>query len=123
MSARPNGAAATAGGDDLAAAVRAIWARRRDSVLERVDVLDHAAAALSGDALDEGLREEAAAEAHRLAGTAGSFGFPLASDLARGLERALEAGAPLDRADGVRLGEAAARIRAELEARPAEAAP
>jgi diguanylate cyclase (GGDEF)-like protein len=85
------------GPDDPAAAIRAVWARRRDQVLARVDVVEEAVAALLVGELSDELRLQASREAHKLAGSAGTFGFPRASELARRLELKLEAGpAPAD---------------------------
>lgn len=70
----------------IEAAVDSVWARVRDTVLERVDVLDDAVAALVEGRLDEDIRAEAEQAAHKLAGSAGTFGAAEASGLARRLE-------------------------------------
>jgi diguanylate cyclase (GGDEF)-like protein len=101
--------------DELAAAVRAIWSRRRPEVLARLDVLEDAVAALLDDALDDDLRERARREAHKLAGSAGTFGYPRSSELARELERAFEPGAA-ELADAARLAEHVLAVRSELAA-------
>jgi len=78
--------------DDTADILRRVWARRRDDVLARVDAIDRALA--SGR--DEGAREEGRRQAHMLAGSAGTFGFPAASAIARELEHTLAAAAAPD---------------------------
>ena len=99
-------------------ALRAIWEQRRDSILARVAVIQRAVGAATEDRLDATLRAEAAREAHMLAGSAGTFGFVQASDLARELERALEGDAPLDPASLPRLAEVAARLEHDLQGEP-----
>lgn len=96
--------------DETRALLRSIWARQREDVLGRVALIE---AALAG-APAEAERGEAARQAHMLAGTAGTFGFPDASALARKIELALDAGAAVD--DGLRA--AAAALRAALEDDP-----
>lgn len=81
---RPSGEAVSAGVAD-------VWERMRDTVLARVDVLDDAVAALLERRLGEPERAEAERTAHKLAGSAGTFGFDEASRLARELEHCLAA--------------------------------
>jgi HPt (histidine-containing phosphotransfer) domain-containing protein len=98
--------------DDLDSAIAAIWAERRPEMMRRVDVIEAAVAALDRGALGDDQRAEAEAAAHRIAGAAGSFGFPDATRLAREIELALRSGAKP--ADAARLGELATAIRAEF---------
>lgn len=68
-------------------ALRAVWEHQRDRVHDRIDVVDHAVAALTNDDdLDASTRREAERAAHMLAGSLGMFGFIDASDAARSLE-------------------------------------
>ena len=96
--------------DDTAEILRRVWARRRDDVLARVDAIDAALA----DGRDDAAREEGRRQAHMLAGSAGTFGFPVASEVARALERALEAARPPDDEQRAQ----AQRLRAILEGEP-----
>jgi diguanylate cyclase (GGDEF)-like protein len=114
--------APSAPGDDVTAAIRAIWARRRPEVLARVDVIEDAVAALLADALGHDLREQARREAHKVAGSAGTFGYPRSSALARELERAFEPGGA-ELAAAARLAEHVLAIRAELAGEGAPDAP
>ncbi len=91
---------------NMASAIAAIWQRSRPQILERLDLLDRAAAA---DPLPSSLRHEAAATAHKLAGTLGMFGFPQGTELARQLEQQLEEPAP-DRAILAQLAAALRRL-------------
>ena len=108
------------GPDDAVAAIRAIWRQRRASVLARVGVIEQAISAVGEGQLTEDARSAAAREAHMLAGSAGTFGFSLASELARELELALEPAAPPDRTELPRLRETVRRLRHELSQDGAE---
>ncbi|MEA2124212.1 MAG: hypothetical protein QOI80_994, partial [Solirubrobacteraceae bacterium] len=83
-----------------------IWAQHRDTMFERVALLEQAVA--TGENA-----EAARTAAHQLAGTVGTFGFARASALARELERRLDAdGATPD------LAELVAGVRADLDDPP-----
>jgi HPt (histidine-containing phosphotransfer) domain-containing protein len=96
--------------DDTADILRRVWARRRDDVLARVDAIDRALVNGRDDlALEEGRRQ-----AHMLAGSAGTFGFPAASQIARELEHTLQAAVAPDDAQRAQ----AERLRRILEGEP-----
>jgi len=96
----------------------AIWERRRDEVLGRVGVVEDAVLdGLTGQ-LDAVQRERACREAHKLAGSAGTFGFPAASEIARELELALDAPRALPPDQFPRLADLVVALRRELEAGP-----
>ena len=71
----------------LSRGLAAIWQRNQPQVLERLALLEQAAAA---QPLPSTLQHEAAATAHKLAGTLGMFGFTQGTQLARELEQHLE---------------------------------
>lgn len=73
---------------DLEATIAALWRDAQPRVLERVEVVEAALAALRAGGLDE----ELADEAHKPAGALGTFGMPGGTDLARTVERRLAAG-------------------------------
>jgi HPt (histidine-containing phosphotransfer) domain-containing protein len=98
--------------DDTREILRRVWARRRGDVLGRVDAIDAALAA----GRDEAAREEGRRQAHMLAGSAGTFGFPEASVIARELEHALQSAVAPDDAQRAQ----AARLRQILEGEPQE---
>jgi HPt (histidine-containing phosphotransfer) domain-containing protein len=66
--------------------VDALWQRKRPLMLQRLTVLDRAAEAAQNGGLGVALCEEAAGEAHKLAGSLGTFGFPRGTEIARELE-------------------------------------
>jgi HPt (histidine-containing phosphotransfer) domain-containing protein len=90
------------------------WQRYAAAAAARVDVIEEAAAALADGALGGELREDAAREAHRLAGSLGMFGVPAGSGLALECEELLRAEGPLYAPDGARLASLARGIRREL---------
>jgi HPt (histidine-containing phosphotransfer) domain-containing protein len=93
----------------LDAALQRIWERAQPRLVARVDAIDEAVAALD----DSARVETARAEAHKIAGLAGTFGLGEASRLARSIEHQLEASGP---ADPERLRREAGELRAELTA-------
>jgi diguanylate cyclase (GGDEF)-like protein len=112
-------AAAAGGASALSSAVAGVWARYRDQVLARVDVLEAAALGLLEGRLDREGRREAEREAHKLAGSVGTFGFAEGSRLAREAETLLAGPAALGQAEALRLADLAVALRRELTAPPA----
>jgi DNA-binding response OmpR family regulator len=104
--------------DGLQGAVRQAWQRFRGTILERVDAVECAAIAVLDGGLDEERRRHAEREAHKLAGSVGTFGFAQASRLAREVEIMLQGAAPLGQAEALKLTDLAVALRRELD-RPA----
>ncbi len=100
-----------AGEADLAA----LWERFRPINLARLSVLEDAVAALLKDSLSSELRAQAAAEAHKLVGSCGSFGHMEASRIARQIEMLLTGGAGLERPDLLRISRGVTSLRERLE--------
>jgi HPt (histidine-containing phosphotransfer) domain-containing protein len=73
--------------DRLRAAVESIGGHARSANLDRADRLDQALAAVAAGARDQATRHDASEIAHQLVGSAGTFGFTGASELAGQLER------------------------------------
>jgi diguanylate cyclase (GGDEF)-like protein len=102
----------------MAAAMAGVWERFRGANLARVDALEAAARAMADGSLMEEARRAAEREAHKLAGSVGTFGFAEGSALARRLEH-LFAGVPEADAAGAGLArELVAALRRELERAP-----
>lgn len=115
---------ATGGPGGLTSAVAAVWLKYRDQVLARVDVLESAALGLLEGGLDRDGRRAAEREAHKLAGSVGTFGFAEGSRLAREAETLLAGPTPPGQAEALRLADLAVAIRRELTApAPAPAPP
>ena len=72
--------------DAIRVAMAAIWERSRDVILGRVAVLEGAVLSLLAGDLAADSRRQAEREAHKLAGTVGTFGFWDASKLAHEAE-------------------------------------
>jgi len=77
---------ADAGRERMAASTEALWQRVRPTELARVAVIESAVVALIEGRLDDGARALAEHEAHKIAGSAGTFGRGRASGIARELE-------------------------------------
>jgi HPt (histidine-containing phosphotransfer) domain-containing protein len=67
--------------------VESIGDHARSVNRERADRLEHALGNVAAGSRDEGPRQEATEIAHQLVGSAGTFGFPGASQLAGEIER------------------------------------
>ena len=106
------------GAAGLAGAVRQAWERFRGPILQRVDAVEVAAVAVLEGGLDEARRRHAEREAHKLAGSVGTFGFAQASRIAREVELLLQGSQPLGQAEALKLTDLAVALRRELD-RPA----
>ncbi|HLH23198.1 MAG TPA: Hpt domain-containing protein [Chloroflexota bacterium] len=103
----------------MTAAITAMWQRFRAPTLERVAVVEQATTALLQEELDAGLRERAFHEAHRLAGSVGTFGFADGSRLAHEVEQLLRPPRALGTAEALRLADLVSQLRYALEQAPA----
>ncbi len=77
-------------GDPLADALLALWQKSLPLFRTRVTTIEAALTALERGDCSPQLRQEAVDEAHRLAGTLGTFGYPQGTDAARFIEQTLE---------------------------------
>ncbi len=102
----------------VTASVAGVWARRKDDVLRRVDVLDDVVVALLQGDLTPELRQHATREAHKLAGSLGMFGFSGGSRLARELEQLLDTDDLLDWGQVPQLSALVLQLRRDLEQPP-----
>ena len=92
----------------------AAWSRARSGILDRLDVLDHASAALLGGTLSPALRRQAESEAHKLAGSLGTFGVAAGSRFAREIERFLAAHPSSSEVQALRLSDLVVALRVEV---------
>jgi diguanylate cyclase (GGDEF)-like protein len=102
----------TTGEHEVDDAIAALWLRQRAEMMRRVDVVDAALTSLRSDSLAEDERDEAERTAHKIAGSAGTFGFATASRCAREIELALRAGVSSEEAE--RLIDLLAEIRRDF---------
>jgi PAS domain S-box-containing protein len=95
-------------------AIAQVWERFQVRVQEQITGLDQAIEALANQALSLELQQQAEQDAHTLAGSLGTFGFPQASKLARELEQLLHSAASLESGEIKHLRELAIALRQEI---------
>jgi len=88
----------------------ALWLRNRPIVELRLDLIDRAIVAAANGTLTTEVREEAADNAHKLAGSLGMYGSHLGTHLAREMEILLDYRTP----DHVRLATLSSELRRTL---------
>jgi diguanylate cyclase (GGDEF)-like protein len=108
-----------AGGEEkLRVALAGMWEQFRGSLSDQVSVLEDAAvAALSGDLAPEP-RDRARSEAHKLAGSLGTFGLARGSDIAREVESWFASGVGADPVEILRLSDLVVALRGCFDAGP-----
>jgi diguanylate cyclase (GGDEF)-like protein len=111
----PAPAAATEAQSPLDRRLGAAWSRAQSGILDRLEVLDHASAALLAGTLGPDLRRQAGSEAHKLAGSLGTFGLAAGSRFAREIERFLAAPPLSSEVQALRLSELVVALRVEVE--------
>lgn len=94
-----------------------LWEQFKGKMFERVAVLVEASGALLDGGLDEELRKKAQWEAHKLAGSVGTFGFAEASRIASEIEELVQSTTP-GWTEGARLSELVHSLRQELAQSP-----
>lgn len=99
---------------DLSSAIAALWERQRGEMMRRVDIVEAGVAALRAGTLDASQRAETERAAHKIAGSAGGFGYADASRDARTIELTLREG----NGDAGRLAELVAAIRRDFGRAP-----
>jgi FixJ family two-component response regulator len=99
-----------------------IWEHCKGTITEQVAVLEQAAMAMLEGPLDDELRRQAGREAHKLAGSVGTFGFTEGSRLAREIEHLVHAGGTLEQTHALQLSDLVMALLKELE-RPLALAP
>jgi DNA-binding response OmpR family regulator len=96
-------------------AVAKAWTQYQDTMKERIAVLETTAAALSTGSLSQELHHHGQANAHKLVGALGSFGFSEGSRLARELEEILYHSASLDPEQISRFSDLVQQLRQSIE--------
>lgn len=94
--------------------IHRIWHRFKDRVREQVGILEQAIATLEQTEINPELEAQAKQEAHTLAGSLGTFGLLKASQLAKQIERQLQAES-FNRANLAPLQEWVSQLRQEVE--------
>jgi HPt (histidine-containing phosphotransfer) domain-containing protein len=96
----------------LSEMMAALWSRHRALIISRLETVERAVDAAARASLDADTRAAAHREAHRLAGSLGTFGLPDGTLRARELEAAFDSDQVID----VKSAETAVRaLRAQVE--------
>lgn len=100
------------------AAIQKVWQRIEPKVMQRVNNIERGISAL--DHPDEALelRQRARQDAHKLAGSLGTFGYGYGSQLARQIEELLLDDLPLSEGDRHRLQQYVLELRRQFETPP-----
>jgi DNA-binding response OmpR family regulator len=99
-------------------AIDRVLERFRGVFKDQVAILAQASAALLAGNLEPALQQTAKQEAHKLAGSLASFGYPEGSKLARSLEHLLLSGSPCSPEDIPRFAELVTALQQELAKPP-----
>jgi len=100
------------------AELRQLWEQSQPLLRERLAALEDAAVAILEGSLDADRRLRAQREAHKLAGSLGSFGLHEGSRLARELESMLQGERPVDQRQALVVSEMVLGLAAEIESEP-----
>ncbi len=92
-----------------------IWEQIKETVEQRVVLLEQAVGSLHQDQLSEELRQQAEQEAHRLAGSLGMFGADEGSRLAQEIELLFEVASSLNLKQKQHLTQLVVQLRQELQ--------
>ncbi|MEO1523136.1 MAG: response regulator [Cyanobacteria bacterium J06633_2] len=103
---------------EIAAAVAKAWETYRDTMQERLSVLEATAAALDMGKLGTDLQQAGRSHAHKLAGSLGCFGFSEGSRFARELEHLLQLEIPLSNHHASRVSTLVRNLRQNLNHNP-----
>jgi diguanylate cyclase (GGDEF)-like protein len=101
---------------EVGAAISAIWERFKGLTFTRLETIEAAAVSLLEGKLDEASRRNAEREAHKLAGSVGTFGYADGSRIAREIELLLQGA--LGAAETLRLSDLSVALRRVLEQPP-----
>src|SRR5206468_12854031 len=101
--------------DALAAAMAAVWKQSLGLMSGWVTTIEEAIVVLMTGRPDPVARRDAERQAHKLAGSMGTFGRQRGSHIAREIERLLQGSEPLKQDVTLRLAELAVDLRSELD--------
>lgn len=100
--------------DSLAVAMNRLWAKHLPQMQERVASLLAAAENLANGTLAEAVQQQAAADAHKLAGVLGTFGLKEGTELAREAEALYESKLDGNSTAATRLSQIARQLHAMI---------
>jgi len=96
---------------EFTALLSRIWEKTKDVTLRRITLIEDASSSVMCGALTPDQRARAASEAHKLAGSLGTFGFSEESRMSRTVEQILKAEGDLDREQGSQLAQLLCQLR------------
>jgi HPt (histidine-containing phosphotransfer) domain-containing protein len=70
--------------------MKLLWKKYKNQILERIDFIDEVVLEIVQNRLTENIRQRASREAHSIAGSAGTFGFPNGTITAHKIEGIFE---------------------------------
>jgi len=103
--------------DDLKEKLDDLWKKALPLMLRRLEVISRAHRALTEGALTDAVKEEAAQEAHKLAGSLGVFGLQGGSEAALEIEQLLSAEHASDKNAIAELDKELERLKRQVESR------
>ncbi len=92
-----------------------IWDRVKGNMSERIDVVEQAVIAGKSGKLETNLQNQAEQEAHKLAGSLGTFGLTYGSDLARKIETLLTSESPINSTKISHISQLLSTLRNEID--------
>jgi HPt (histidine-containing phosphotransfer) domain-containing protein len=101
----------------LAEAMNRLWAKYLPQMEARVAALENAAAGLASGTLSSDERQQASAEAHKLAGVLGTFGLKEGTELAREAEELYGSAPDSEQSIAVRVSLIAEQLKAMVSGR------
>jgi len=105
------------------AAIARVWAQSKELMLQRVSVLEEAAGSVLEGALGAEQRSVAEREAHKLAGSLGTFGLSEGSRLAKEIEWRLQGAQTIGEDNALALSELVVALREVMSADPVSQPP
>jgi HPt (histidine-containing phosphotransfer) domain-containing protein len=103
--------------DEVGRSLEVLWKKYLPTMLSRVESLSSAVKALEDRNLKSDLRMQAAQEAHKLAGSLGTFGLQSASEEALAIESLLAKAAPIQNKQAMELEQRLKRLKHAIENR------
>ena len=106
-------------GDRLNALLQVLWEKNRSVVLARIATIERAVSELAGgpgnSSSPSNARRSAEWEAHKLAGSLGTFGFHRGTEIAREIELTLAVARDLDSSEVLHMSDLTLQLRGEVE--------
>ncbi len=96
-------------------AITQIWERYKDKICDRITVLEQVSTAIHQGELNQTLRQQGQQEAHKLAGSLGTFGLSKGSVLAREIEHLFQRSAVFTSEEILHFHQLVVKLRHEVE--------